>query len=120
MLGANTHISSQIEVQAFAFTAITTPVAQSATALLAMGFTAFRKHRSKQITLFKSADAYLLLHETAAVTDAAFGIIVPHVDAFLRRAANIDGIEVHHSGPVGPLALHIPALRIGGTHISIS
>lgn len=88
-----------------------------AQSLEAAGFKPIRKHRSKKITLYILDKLYILLHETAAPLNISVGFAVDDVDASLKAAAEItenSNIEIHTSGPIGPMGLHIPAVRFSG------
>lgn len=81
------------------------------------GFKSIRKHRSKKITLYVLDKLYILLHETAAPLNISVGFAVDDVDTALKTATEItvnNNIEIHASGPIGPMGLHIPAVRFSG------
>ena len=110
------HIKQQLNVNRFAFTEIASAQAdQVADALEILGFELFRRHRSKKIRLYKSYETYLMLHETPASLPMSLGVVVDDVDAALRTATALSAqasIEIHTSGPIGSMGLHIPALRL--------
>jgi 4-hydroxyphenylpyruvate dioxygenase len=85
--------------------------------LEAAGFQPIRKHRSKKITLYILDKFYVMLHETSAPLNISLGFAVEDVDSALQAAAEMsvnNAIEIHASGPVGPMGLHIPAVRFAG------
>ncbi len=106
-------LSKSLGVSRLAFTVVHSSQPESVASVLAsVGFRAVQQHRTKPITLFQSQDAYLMLHRTPHSMPPFFGLMVRDVDAALRQVTACDAsIEVHGSGPVGPLGLHIPAVR---------
>ena len=92
-----------------------------------MGFTAVAKHRSKNVTLYRQGDINFILNSEPGSHAASFykehgpsanamAFRVKDAAAAIARAKSL-GIETYE-GPVGPMELHVPAIRgIGGSLI---
>jgi len=103
----------------------TNPKALEALFLL-LGFTAVAKHRTKQVTLYRQGDINFILNaQPDSHAEQFFSAHGPSANAMAFRVKDVNqalnwareqGAQIVESDKVGPMELHIPAIRgIGGS-----
>lgn len=91
-----------------------------------LGFTAIAKHRTKNVTLYRQGDINFILNaEPKSHAEHFFNAHGPSANALAFRVKDVNkalewakqcGAEIVESETVGPMELHIPAIKgIGGS-----